>query len=68
MVEFLPAPFLVQHFSNYTLMTFLMMLFVILLLILMTLLYSKFNQLSDMWQQPVSSTFELESDLQVTVD
>ena len=34
----------------------------------MTLLYSKFNQLSDMWQQPVSSTFELESDLQVTVD
>ena len=68
MVEFMPAPFLVQHFSNYTLMTFLMTLFVILLLILVTLLYSKFDQLSDMWQQPVSSTSELESDLQFTVD
>ena len=38
MLEFLNAPFLVQHFSCYTLMTFLMMLSVILLSMLMILL------------------------------
>ena len=38
MLEFLKAPFLVLHFSYYTLMTFLTMLFVILLSMLMTLL------------------------------
>ena len=38
MLEFLKAPFLVLHFSYYTLMTFLMMLSVILLSILMILL------------------------------
>ena len=38
MLEFLRAPFLVPHFSYYTLMTFLMMLFVILLSMLMILL------------------------------
>ena len=37
MLEFLKAPFLVPHFSNYTLMTFLLMLFVILLSMLMIL-------------------------------
>ena len=41
MREFLKAPFLVLHFSYYTLMTFLMMLSVILLSMLMVLLYSK---------------------------
>ena len=38
MLEFLKAPFLVLHFSNYTLMTFLTMLSVILLSMLMILL------------------------------
>ena len=38
MREFLKAPYLVLHFSYYTLMTFLMMLFVILLSMLMILL------------------------------
>ena len=38
MLEFLNAPFLVLHFSCYTLMTFLMMLFVILLSMPMILL------------------------------
>ena len=38
MLEFLKAPFLVLHFSYYTLMTFLMMLSVILLSVLMILL------------------------------
>ena len=38
MLEFLRAPFLVLHFSYYTLLTFLMMLSVILLSILMILL------------------------------
>ena len=38
MLEFLKAPFLVLHFSYYTLMTFLMMLSVILLSMLMILL------------------------------
>ena len=39
MQEFLKAPFLVLHFSYYTLMTFLMMLSVILLSMLMILLF-----------------------------
>ena len=39
MLEFLKAPFLVLHFSYYTLMTFLMMLSVILLSMLMIRLY-----------------------------
>ena len=39
MLEFLKAPFLVLHFSYYTLMTFLMMLSVILLSMLMILLF-----------------------------
>ena len=38
MLEFFKAPFLVLHFSHYTLMTFLMMLSMILLSILMILL------------------------------
>ena len=38
MLEFLKAPFLVLHFSSYTLMTFLMMLSVILIYMLMILL------------------------------
>ena len=38
MLEFLKAPFLVLHFSCYTLMTFLTMLYVILLSMLMILL------------------------------
>ena len=38
MLEFFKAPFLVLHFSYYTLMTFLMMLFVIFLSVLMMVL------------------------------
>ena len=41
MLEFLKAPFFFQHFSNCTLMTFLIMLHVILLSMLTILLYSK---------------------------
>ena len=48
-------------------MTFLMMLSVILLSMLMILLYSKCDQVSDMWQQ-LELASELESDLQDTVD
>ena len=51
MLEFLKAPFLVLHFSCYTLMTFLTMLPVILLSMLMILLCSKCDQVSDLWQQ-----------------
>ena len=39
MLEFLKDPFLVLHFSCYTLMTFLMMFFVILLSMLMVLIF-----------------------------
>ena len=48
-------------------MTFLMRLSVILLSMLMILLYSKCDQVSDLWQQLQLAT-ELESDLQYTVD
>ena len=47
MLEFLKCPFLVLHFSYYTLMTFLKMLFVILLSILMILL-STLNVITDL--------------------
>ena len=67
MLEFFKAPFLVLHFSCYTLMTSLMMLSVILLSMLMMLLYSKCNQASDLWQQ-FELASELQSDLQDTVD
>ena len=64
MLELLKAPFLVLHFSYYTLMTFLMMLFVILLSMGAddTTLYSKCDQASDLWQQ-LDIVSELESDL-----
>ena len=67
MLEFLKAPFLVLHFSFYTLMTFLMMLSVTLLSMLMMLLNSKCDQASDLWQQ-FEFASELESDLRDTVD
>ena len=47
-LEFLKAPFLVLHFSYYTLMTFLMMLSVILLSMLI-LLFILTDQASDLW-------------------
>ena len=50
------------QFSYYTLMTFLMMLSVILLSMLMILLYSKFDQAYDLWEQ-LELVSELESDL-----
>ena len=67
MLEFLSVPFLVLHFSCYTLMTFLMMISVILLSMLMMLLYSKCDQASDLWQQ-LELASELESDLKDTAD
>ena len=67
MLVFLKAPFLILHFSYYTLMTFLIMLSVILLSMLMILLYSKCDQTSDLWKQ-LELTSEVESDLPDTVD
>ena len=68
MLEFLMGPFLVLHFSYYLLMTFLMMLNVILLYVDDTILYSKCDQASDLWQRLESElASELESDLQDTV-
>ena len=68
MQEFLKAPFLVLHFSYYTLMTFLVMLSVIFLYMLMILLsILKCDQVFDLWQQ-LELTSELGSDLRDTVD
>ena len=64
--EFLKAPFLILHFSYYTLMIFLTMLSVILLSVLM-ILYSKCDWASGLWQQ-LELASELESDVQDTVD
>ena len=61
MLGFLRAPFLVLHFFYYTLMTFLTMLSVILLSML-TIILSKCEQASDLWQQ-LELVSELESDL-----
>ena len=67
MLEFLKAPFLVLHFSCYTLMTLLMMLSVILVSMLMILLFipSVTRHLTDLCQQ-LELASELESDLQDT--
>ena len=54
------APFLVVHFSYYTLMTFLMMLSDIAIYAVDTTLYSKCNQVSDLLQQ-----LELASELEI---
>ena len=52
MLEFLKIPFLVLHFSYYTLMTFLTMLSVISLLMVMILLSPlKCDQASGLWQK-----------------
>ena len=68
MLELLKASFFILHFSHYTLkMTFLMMLSVVLLSMLMMLLSTKFDQVSDLWQQ-VELASDLESDLLNTVD
>ena len=51
MLEFLKTPFLVLHFSYYTLMTFLTMLSVISLLMMMILLSAlKCDQASGLWK------------------
>ena len=68
MREFLKCPFLVLHFSYYTLMIFLIMLSVILLSMLMILtLHSKCGRAFNLWQQ-LELPSELESDVQDTVD
>ena len=67
MLEFLKAPFVVLHFSCYTLMIFLMMFSVILLSMLMILLCSRCDRASDLWHQ-LELASELESDLRDTVD
>ena len=67
MLEFLKAPFLVLHYSCYTLIIFLMILFVLLVSMLLILLYSKCNQAFNLWQQ-LQLASELDSDLQDTVN
>ena len=67
MLEFLKAPFLVLHLSNYILMTFLV-LSVGFLSIMMTLLSTlKCDQVFDQWQQ-LDIAAELESDLRDNVN
>ena len=67
MLEFLKAPFLVLHFSYYTLTTFQMMLSVLFLSTLMILLPTlECDQASDLWQQ-LELASELESDILDTV-
>ena len=67
MLEFFKAPFLVLHFSYYSLMTFLMMVSLTLLSMLMILFYSKCDQAFHQWQQ-IKLASELESELRDTVD
>ena len=67
MLECSKGPFLVLHFSYYTLMTFLMMLSVILVSMLMILLCILNDQASNPWQQ-LELASELEYDLRETVD
>ena len=71
MLKFLKGPFLVLHFSYYTLMTFLIMLSVILLsmrmIILPTLNVIRHLICADLWQQ-LELASELEPDLRDTVD
>ena len=67
MLEFLSVPFLVLHFSCYTLMTFLMMICNIAIYVDDATLYSKCDQASDLWQQ-LELASELESDLKDTAD
>ena len=67
MLEFLKAPFLVLHFSYYTLMTFLMIFVILLANADDTTFYSKCDQASGLWQQ-LELASELESDLRDTVD
>ena len=66
MLDLDKAPFLVLHLSYYTLMTFLIMLSVILLFMLM-ILFSKCDQAYGLWQK-LKLSFELEFDLQDTID
>ena len=68
MLEFLKGPFLVLHFSYYTLITFLMMLSVIFVSMLMILL-STLNVIRHLvCGNKLELTSELESDLQDIVD
>ena len=67
MLEFLKAPFLVLHFSYYTLLIFLMVICNIAIYADNTTLYTKCDQASDLWQQ-LELASELESDLRYSVD
>ena len=68
MLVFLKALFLVPHLSYYTSMTFQMTLCVILLSMRMiTILYSKCDLASDLWQQ-LELASELASELLDTID
>ena len=62
---FIKAPFLVLHFSNYTLMIFLMLSVNIVIYAVNTTIYSKCDQGSDLWQQ-LEMVAALESDQQDT--
>ena len=66
MLEFLKVPFSVLHFSYYTLMTF-HIISIIAIYVDDTVLYSKCDQASDLWQK-LELASALESDLQDTVN
>ena len=66
MLEFLKVPFLVLHFPYYTLMTF-HIISIIAIYVDDTVLYSKCDQASDLWQK-LELASALESDLQDTVN
>ena len=66
-LEFFKARFLFQHFSYYTLMTFLMMLYVILSMLMILLSTLSLIRYLDLWQQ-LELASRLESNLWDTVD
>ena len=61
-LEFFKARFLFQHFSYYTLMTFLMMLYVILSMLMILLSTLSLIRYLDLWQQ-LELASRLESNL-----
>ena len=67
-LEFLKGPFIVLHFSYYTLITFLMMLFVILLPMPMISISTKNLVIKHLVWQQLELASELESDLRDTAD
>ena len=67
MLDFLKAPFLVLRVSYYTSLTFLMIFSNFVIYADNTIVHSKFDQASDLWQQ-LKLASKLESDLRDTAD